>query len=209
MTTEKEGPVDVDYQMEQGVLLDAVVDVQMKQGICFALATEWCLSIARDRNFDPNADFFRMVSRQRAYNLTFEEKIKKFTKAQDYALFFHAAETPSQVFMDTQAGHEGLPMQRQAVQPQDIANQLPGVIAAGRACLLGFFGVDNDTNWGHATAVGWRNGALEKPRFFDPNQGQFSWPAVTATNVIAQEIIANVHNLYGAANIRDYVLYTV
>ena len=198
-----------DFAMNQGHLLNSVEDIQMRQGICFALSTEWCLCILKNRNFDINSVFYRMVSRQRAYNLTFSERIKNLTGGAQYLQFFQAAEPPSYRFMQDQARHEGVASQRQAIMPHQIANHLPGVINAGRSCILGFFGVDNGNNWGHATAIGWRNIAGGKPRFFDPNQGQFSWPNGTTNNAIAGEILGNINGLYNLGTIRNYVIYNL
>ena len=37
--------MDPDYAANQGNLLNGVVDIQMRRGICFALSMEWCLSL--------------------------------------------------------------------------------------------------------------------------------------------------------------------
>lgn len=197
----------IDSQMNQGTLLKNVEDVQMRQGICYALSTEWCLCMLKNKNFDLNSEFYRMVSRQRAYNLTYADKIKNLTKSAKYQQFFQTAEPPSYRFMQDQAKHEGITSEREVIQPSLIINQISTAIEAGKSCIFGFFGVDKGNNWGHATAIGCRDIAGSKPRFFDPNQGQFSWSNGTKNTVIAKEILANIHSLYNLGTIRNCVLY--
>ena len=81
-----------------------------------------------------------MVSRQRAYNLTFENKIRNLTKAAQYDQFFQAAEPPSYKFMQDQAKHVGIMSLRHSVLPDAISGQLNASIGPNKACILGFFG---------------------------------------------------------------------
>ncbi len=196
-----------DYKLSQGDKLDKIEDIQMRQGICFALSTEWSLCTVKKRAFDFDAVFFPMVSRQRAYNLTFEEKIKKLTDGAQYTQFFAAAEPPSYKFMVDQAKHEDVGMSKQMIKPDQIDAQLPGLIGAGKTFILGMFGIDDNENWGHATTVGWGSDNNNKPRFFDPNQGQFSWPKETASDTIAEEILDNIDDFYDRDTIKDFVVY--
>ena len=160
-----------------------------------------------NRNFNMQADFFRLVSRQRAYNLTFVNRIRNLTAANTYPQFFQAAEPPSFRFMQNQAIHEGVQCQRHVYQTNQIANPLAAAIGNGNVCLLGFFGVYNGINWGHATGVGWRNIAGSRPRFFDPNQGQYSLPSTSTANQIAQGVIANINAFYHLNTIRNFIIY--
>ncbi len=203
----KENLMKLDGQVNQGVMLNNVQDIQMRQGICYALSTEWCLCMQKNKNFDFNSVFYRMVSRQRAYNLTFADKIKNMTQGNKYQLFFNTAEPPSFKFMQDQAKHEGVTTVRQLVPPSEIEDKLSKAIKSGESCILGFFGVDSNQNWGHATAVGLRDIAGSKPRFFDPNQGQYSWPKDTNTTKIARDIMQNINMFYGLNTIRNFVIY--
>ena len=184
-----------------------IPDISMAGGICFALSTEWCNSCLNNENFDQGSIFHRMLSRQRAYNMTFENQIKSLTKEPQYAQYFLTAEPPSFRFMQDQVRHQNVECTRQAVKPNQISIHLRGLFMQQHPCILGFFGVDNGDNWGHATAVSGLGGS--NPRFYDPNQGQFSWSSGTDANTISQEILSNIDGLYELHTIRDYVIYTL
>jgi hypothetical protein len=207
-------PMNIDFAKNQGLLLARVADIQIRQGVCFALSTEWCLCVLRSRNFSFEGVLYQAVARQRAYNLTWAEQIRNLTDGDKYVQFFQIAEPPTYRFMQDQARHEGVTCQRLLAQPNLFANQLASAVNPGGACILGLFGVEYDKNhrlknWGHAVAIGWRNIAGGKPRFFDPNQGQFSWPDTTGNDVIAREIIANLHEFYDLGTVRNAVIYSL
>ena len=148
-----------------------------------------------------------MVSRQRAYNQTFENQIKGLTAAAQYTQFFQAAESPSFKFMQDQARHVGVKCEKKLAKPDHVVPLISNVVSKGGTCILGFVGVDEGSNWGHATAIGKAKAGGGKASFFDPNQGQFSWPERASKDIIAQEILGNLKAFYGVNSIRDYVVY--
>lgn len=196
-----------DFTMSQGDLLQGVADIQMRRGVCFAMSTEWCLCSAKNRNFDLSSVFYQMVSRQRAYALTWGSKVKGITGGAHYDQFFRVAEPPSFGFMRDQAKHEGVQCNKTIIKPAKISKQLAKAIGPGRTCVLGFFGVRSNANWGHATAVGQRAITRGKPRFFDPNAGQYSWDEGTDPKAISQAIIGFINGTYKLGTIRNFVIY--
>lgn len=185
----------------------SIPDISMAGGICFALSTEWCISCLKNENFSQGSVFNRMLSRQRAYNMTFEHLIKNLTKEVRYTQYFLTAESPSFRFMQDQVRHMKVECVRKAVKPNQISINLRGLFMQQQPCILGFFGVEDGENWGHATAVSGLGG--KNPRFYDPNQGQFSWSSSTGANTISREILSNIDDLYELHTIRDYVIYTL
>lgn len=184
-----------------------IPDISMAGGVCFALSTEWCYSALKGQDFDQAKALPRALARQRAYNATFEHQIKNLTDGSRYHQFFQATEPPSFRFMQDQFRHEGRTCVRQSVKPGQISIHLRGQFMQPAPCLLGFFGVENGKNWGHATALGGLGSRANTPRFYDPNQGQFSWPAQSNSGTIAQEILSNLDRAYGLYTIRDFVIY--
>jgi hypothetical protein len=180
----------------------------MAGGVCFALSTEWCYSALQGQPFDQGKALPRALARQRAYNSTFEQQIKNLTGGAQYLQFFRAAEPPSFRFMQDQFRHEGKKCVRQSVKPGQISIYLRGQFMQPSPSLFGFFGVDNGQNWGHATALGGLGSGGDDPRFYDPNQGQFSWPSGTDSGTITQEILSNLDQAYGLGTIRDFVIYS-
>lgn len=194
-----------DFKFNQADLLkpSKLADPALYGGICFAMVVDWCTKVKSGQNVVPGADFYRQTSSQRAYQMTWEDRIKDHMNAASYGQFYAAAEGPSYKFFSQGMSHSGWGCTRLEYSSVQEAKQ--GMKGVGSVALIGLFGSENGSNWGHAVAMG-RAGRWS---FFDPNQGQFSLPGNAAGEVFAEEVMVNINTLYATTTVKNCVLYVV
>lgn len=194
-----------DFTFNQGSLLKPahLADPALYGGICFAMVLDWCTKMKSGVAMAPGADFYRQTSSQRAYQMTWEDLIKPHMAAGAYAQFYGAAEPPTYRFFKQSIERSGWACQRLEYSSVEAARA--GMQQVQGVALVGLFGSENGSNWGHATAMG----HLGKWTFFDPNQGQFSLPSSTPAEIAAQEIMLKLDPLYAPATVKNCVLYLV
>ena len=183
------------------------LDVQMDEGICLALAHEWC-TLQTLRQYNALSLFFsrrmpgmhRLFSFQRGFNLVSDS----LSANAAYANFYQIDETLTHNMITRDGRRSGVLVQRSlhTANENQVANLL-NYIHQGDIYLLGFWGVENGENWGHATAVGWPANKANA-YFFDPNEGLSK---ETATIAIGTDVVQSIDNDYDLNDINDFVLY--
>lgn len=175
-----------------------IFDLQLSGGICFAMTLNWCEKMASGQPFDLTGDQYRMASSMRAYQMTWEDKIKGLGAA-DYARFLQTTEPTSFKFFSQSLSKRGLNAKRLEFKSVDSAKAT--IAAISGAALVGLFGSENGSNWGHATGIA----KAGDWRFFDPNQGQFS---AKSAKSFADDVARNLNAAYAPGTVRTVVIYT-
>lgn len=203
--------MNTDFAMSQGQLLTAkVIDVQMHGGICHALSWEWCQALLKGAAFNSDSEFFRCVSMQRAYQLTWAEKLQPLLGGAQYAAFLAGAEPPTRTFTAESARRYGRQFAAERagdtlVNVQTKVEQM----AAGTACIITCFGtgIANNKNWGHSMGFGIT--AAGKAQFFNANSGGYSWDLGTPMATVSADVLQKLYEEFppAADNVRDCFLY--
>lgn len=203
--------MNTDFVMSQGQLLsDNVEDRQMHGGICHALSWEWCRALVKGETFDWGSEFYRCVSMQRAYRLTWAEKLQPLLDGAHYAAFLAGAEPPTRTFTAQSARRYGCQFAAERagatlVEVQTRVEQM----AAGTACIITCFGtgIANDKNWGHSMGFGIT--AAGKAKFFNSNSGGYSWNPQTPMATVSEGVLQKLYEEFppAADNVRDCFLY--
>jgi len=172
-----------------------IFDIQLSGGVCFAMTLDWCEKILSGQPFDLTGDQYHIASSMRAYQMMWEDKIKGLTAA-DYSRFFKIAEPISYNFFSQSLARKGLTSKRNEFNSVDSAKA--SIAGVSRVAMLGLFGTENGSNWGHATglAAGWK--------FFDPNGGQWS---ATSAKSLANDVAVYVNYFHKPATVRTVVIY--
>lgn len=202
----------LDFPCNQGNWLDTqIVDRFVNGGICHAISVDWAAHKIHNNLFNLETARFRGVSGQRAYKMSFEHRLQNLWAMPQYMAWLAQARPPTLNFARSCLRGQAINL---VPQPGLTIMQLENAIGAlplGHAIVIVMWGSDpnqpaSGQNWGHTVAVARvATGFL----FFDANQGQFSWPAMTPAISVAQQVSENLHNTYHTWHIRDFDIYTL
>lgn len=205
--------MNTDFVMNQGqILRNRIEDMQMHGGICHALSWEWCQALVKGQNFEWPREFYRCVSMQRAYKLTWAEKLEPLMDGADYAQFLVGAEPPTRTFTQQSAQRYGrqFAAERAGTTLVEVQTKIRQFVA-GQSCIITCFGTGlaNNKNWGHSMGFGIT--AAGKAHFFNANSGGYSWDLGTSMATVGDGTLEKLYEEFppNADNVRDCFLYHI
>lgn len=173
------------------------LDVQMDEGICFALCHEWCMAHAK-RDVATLATFFsrnmpnmhRLFSFQRGFNLVSDS----LGLGANYDNYHSVDESLTTNMITNDASRNGVRVE--VVMRTQAGGMMLNTLnecAQGETLLIGFWGVDqsDQSNWGHVVAVAWPPHSPH-PYYFDPNSGLHEEQVNTT---LATDVFMDLHDM--------------
>jgi hypothetical protein len=201
-----------DFACNQGNWLDTViVDRFVNGGICHALSMDWAVDQVQGNVFQLSSARYRAVSGQRAYKMAFEHRLQGLWAMGQYVAWLAQARPPTQNFARScLRGQQVNMVVAQGLTLLQVENAVR-TLPANQALVIIMWGADpaqpaDSQNWGHTVAFA-RLGAGY--RFFDANQGQFSWPPMSPPIFVAEQVTENIHNQYHGWQYREFDTYTL
>ena len=200
----------LDFASNQGEWLDnEVTDRFVNGGICHAISVDWSAKHVLGQVFQLDIARFRAVSGQRAYKYSFEHRLQGLWTHTHFIAWLAQARTPTENFARSclrgQAVHLAILRGQSLLQLENIMMALP----VGHSIVMVLWGSNpqwpGSHNWGHSIAFTHIAAGF---RYFDANQGQFSWPNATPAHTVAQEVSENIHNKYSPWRFRYIDIYT-
>ncbi|MFT2794073.1 hypothetical protein ACMV5I_29360 [Serratia sp. T13T92] len=203
-----------DFALDQDSWLDEnVQDIDARKGVCHAISIDWVFAqLTQSRAWDVQTEYWRAVSHQRAYALTWQESLRGYWASKHYNTYLQIALPPTEKFVRDLARRKGREFHTYHL---NYLYQLSSYILALPACaglVITIFGSSRDSpadvqNWGHTVAMA-RDGR-GMYRLLDINEGQYSWSLATPASTVGRDVERNLYVNYGSTGIRNIYIFRV
>ena len=173
-----------------------VGDIQISQGVCHAMTTNWLFARLRDLNWNPANEWWRAVSHQRAYVYVLLDQIRLFQQTRNLHGYINVAQRPTRRYVEDEARRRHMNFavnQRSGLDAfidTDARNLTPS-----SGCVVSFYGtnVSGDLK---AHTVGLLRRTDGSYRYLDTNDAEYSWPATVAWATLRQNLYTQLYDKY-------------